>query len=159
MLPPYVYEQARVNATEHVQVDVLGVARPAPTADNGAGAFGKCRVDARVARVFRGRLKVGDAVVFDVSCMTPRAEIPVGGTIWTDMETLGRARVLEGFFNRDGARLDVARDQIYIVPATRPTPYCAPPTFDCVLPVPAPPVPAQAANPLVAWWQSLFPKP
>lgn len=153
MLPPYAYEEARVTAAEHAQVEVLQVARPAPDAGNDGGAFGACRVDGRVARVFRGRLRVGEAVSFDIFCSTPGAHIPVGGTIWTHMDALEGARVLEGFFNRAGARLEVARDQIYIVPAVRAAPYCAPPGGECVIPVPRPAAPS---NPFAAFWKRLF---
>lgn len=154
MLPPYAYQEARVTAAEHAQVEVLHVARPPPSAENGGGAFGACRVDGRVARVFRGRLRLGEAVSFDVLCSTPGARSPVGGTIWTHMDALEGARVLEGFFNHDGSRLEVARDQIYIVPAVRAAPYCAPPGGECVISAlrPAPP-----ANPFATLWEKLFP--
>ncbi|MBT9447600.1 MAG: hypothetical protein IV086_18035 [Hyphomonadaceae bacterium] len=153
MLPPHAYEQARVNATEHAQVEVLHVARPAPDVDNDGGAFGACRVDARVVRVFRGRLRVGEAVSFEVSCSTPDARLPVGGTIWTRVDALDGARVLEGFFNRADAWLEVARDQIYIVPRVRAAPYCGPPTGECAIPAPRPTPPS---NPLAALWNRLF---
>jgi hypothetical protein len=149
LLPPHAYEQARVNATDHVQVEVLHVEHPVPDAENGGGAFGACRVDGRVARVFRGRLRPGEAVSFDVSCSTPGARIPVGGTIWTHMDALDGARVLEGFFNRAGARIEVARDQIYIVPAVRAAPYCAPPGGEFVIPAP------RSLNSLAALWETL----
>lgn len=153
MLPPYVYEQARVNAAEHAQVEVLHVGRPAANGENDGGAFGACRVDGRVARVFRGRLRVGEAVTFDVFCSTPGARLPVGGTIWTHLDALDGARVLEGFFNRAGPGLEVARDQIYIVPAVRAAPYCGPPSGECVIPAPRP---APPSNPLAAFWEKLF---
>ncbi|MDZ4777893.1 MAG: hypothetical protein SGJ23_14030 [Alphaproteobacteria bacterium] len=153
MLPPYVYEEARMTATEHVQVEVVRVGRPAATEHNPHGDHGLCRVDGRVAQVFRGRLRVGEQVVFEVSCATRDARVPVGGTLWTDMHALTGARVLEGFFNREGGRLAVARDQIEIVPMVRALPYCGPPKGECVIPAQAKP-----ANPLVAWWESLFPK-
>jgi len=155
MLPPYVYEEARMSATEHIQVEVLQVARPAVSPYSPNGDHGQCRVDGRVAQVFRGRLRVGDTVVFEVSCATRDARIPAGGTIWTDMDALMRARVLEGFFNREGGRLAVARDQISIVPSVRAVAYCGPPSGACV--VPTPPKPANP-NPLVAWWESIFAK-
>lgn len=155
MLPPYVYEEARATATEHIQVEVVRVGRPAVTEYSPRGDHGRCRVDGRVAQVFRGRLHVGEQVVFEVSCATRDAEIPVGGTIWTDLNALAGARVLEGFFNREGGSLAVARDQIEIVPMVRAAPYCGAPSGECV--VPASPKPVNA-NPLAAWWNSLFPQ-
>lgn len=155
MLPPYVYEEARANASEHVQVEVVRIGLPQPSEYYPRGEAGQCRVDGRVAQVFRGRLRVGEQVVFEVWCATADARLPAGGTIWTDMQGLRSARVLEGFFNREGGALTVARDQIQIVPAVRATPYCGPPKGECV--VPAVPRPVNA-NPLLAWWDSLFAK-
>lgn len=155
MLPPYVYEEARATASDHIQVEVVRVGAPAATEYNPRGDHGSCRVDGRVAQVFRGRLTVGAQVVFEVSCATADARVPVGGTIWQDLQALQSARVLEGLFNREGGALVVARDQINIVPAVRARPYCGPPKGECVIP----PAPKQAnANPLLAWWDSLFAK-
>lgn len=158
MLPPYVYEEARMTATDHIQVEVLQVARPAASQYAPRGDHGACRVDGRVAQVFRGRLRVGEQVVFTISCATREARVPVGGTLWTDMDALTGARVLEGFFNRADGGLVVARDQIHIVPAIRATPYCGPPKGECVIPPTTKIADKPAANPLLAWWDSLFAK-
>lgn len=149
MLPPHVYEEARLTATEHVQVEVVGVGKPAATADSPPGDHGLCRVHGRVAQVFRGRLRVGERVTFDVSCATRGSRVPMGGTLWTDMHALSEAHVVEGFFNREGERLVVAGDQIEIVPMVRRVPYCG---AKGVWFIPALP----SVSLLAAWWNRLI---
>lgn len=153
-LPPYVFEQARANAAEHVQIEVVRVGQVRLWGEAGHGVQGVCPVEGRVARVFRGRLKVGETVTVDVSCAARDAEIPAGGTVWTDLERLQAARAMEAFLDHAGAGYEVVRDQIYIVPALRSTPYCTV-RDGCTIPEPAR---VKPANPLAAWWDSLVPK-
>jgi hypothetical protein len=153
-LPPYVFEEARAQAAEHVQLEVLRIGQVDARGSGGRGVQGVCPVEGRVARVFRGRLRIGDVVTLGVACASRDAELPVGGTQWTDFAALRAARALEAYLAPAGVGYEVVRDQIYIVPALRSAPYCTV-REGCVIPVPAPPKPA---NPLIAWWESLFPK-
>jgi hypothetical protein len=151
-LPPYVFEEARATAAAHVQLEVVRVG-PVRRHDGGArGIQGVCPVEGRVARVFRGRLKVGDVVSLGVSCATRDADIPAGGTIWTDLDTLQSARALEAYLAPAAGGYEVVRDQIYVVPALRGAPYCTV-RDGCVIATPPTPTPA---NPLAAWWRGLF---
>lgn len=153
-LPPYVFEEARANAAEHVQLEVVRIGQVSAQGGGRRGVQGVCPVEGRVARVFRGRLKVGDTVTLSVSCASRDAEIPAGGTLWTDLDQLKSARAMEAFLDRAGVGYEVVRDQIYIVPALRSTPYCSV-QGGCSIPEP---VAAKPANPVLAWWESLFPK-
>src|SRR3989442_10348457 len=77
VMPPWVYQQAREQATYHVQVKVTRVDSPAMTP-------GECDTTGEVVRIFRdrsGELRVGTTLGFSVSCMRPGDSMVVGGTL------------------------------------------------------------------------------
>lgn len=152
-LPPYVFEEARAQAAEHVQVSVTTVGAVRPEGGGTRGVAGQCAIGGVVAQSFKGRLRIGEPVSFDVACASRDADIPAGGTVWTDLDALRAARTVEVYLNRSGHALTIARDQIYIVPALRRTPYCT--VEGCTLPEPPAPAPV---NPFVAFFARLFPK-
>jgi tetratricopeptide (TPR) repeat protein len=120
-LPPYVYEQAREQAAYHVQIKVTRVTPPPKTP-------GECETTGDVARVFRdrsGELRLGTRLAFAVSC-SRRSEPPlVGGTLWTDLDTLRAAKYLEVFLNRTDGRYQVALWQSRIIDAPTDKPVFA----------------------------------
>jgi tetratricopeptide (TPR) repeat protein len=122
-LPPFVYEQAREQATYHVQIKVTRVMPPAKTP-------GECETTGDVARIFRnksGELRLGTHIAFAVSC-SRRGESPlVGGTLWTDLDALRAARYLEAFLNRVNGRYQVALWQSRIIDAPTDKPVFVPP--------------------------------
>lgn len=84
-LAPQYYEQARANAPNVIVFDVLTVTPP-------AGESGDCKVAGRVIRAERGdRYAQGDAVEILVPCMTPRASVKSGPTVWQQMDALVRS--------------------------------------------------------------------
>lgn len=96
MLAPQYYQQARDEAPDVIVVRVVAAVFPdTPT--------GICRLATRVTAVERGQTYwVGQGVVIPVHCRRGNAEIPAGGTIWTDMNAISpgvNARV----FMKDGA--------------------------------------------------------
>lgn len=152
-LPPYVFEQARAQAAEHVQINVTQVGAVRPLGGSTRGIAGQCPVSGIVVQSFRGRLRIGETVSFEVACASRDADLPVGGTVWTDLDALRAARVVEAYFNRVNGAVEVARDQVYIVPAARRTPWCT--VEGCT--IPPPPAPPPPPNPLAAFWARLFP--
>ena len=117
-LPPKFYQQAREQATHHVQVKVIGVAPPLKTP-------GECGVTGDVIRIFRDRpatLKPGTRLAFTVSCAR-RGDPPiVGGTLWTDYDELINAKYLEVFLNQNDGRYEVALWQSRIIEGPTPEP-------------------------------------
>ena len=120
VMPPWVYQQAREQATYHVQVKVTRVDSPAMTP-------GECETTGKVVRVFRDRsdeLPLG-TLAFSVSCMRPGDRIVVGGTLWTDHDRLKQARYLEAFLNRVERRYQIALWQSRIIEAPTDGPVIA----------------------------------
>lgn len=113
VLPPKAYEQAREEATHHLQVKVARVAPPAKTP-------GECGVTGEVVRIFRDKsatLKIGTRLAFMVSC-SRRGDPPlIGGTLWTDYDQLRKAKYLEVFLNQNDGRYEVALWQSRIIEA------------------------------------------
>jgi hypothetical protein len=100
-------------------VKVLKVAGPAQTP-------GPCAVTGEVARVFRdkrGILKQGGILDFAVDCSKPGDPVVVGGTLWTDYESLRKAKYLEVFLNSTERGYEVALWQSRIIeaPTEQPT--------------------------------------
>ncbi|HEV8714966.1 MAG TPA: hypothetical protein VGX03_19320, partial [Candidatus Binatia bacterium] len=94
-MPPWVYQQARDTAMFHVQVKIRNVTGPAQTP-------GECSVTGEVVRIFRntpGTLQQGATLDFTVSCSKHGDPVIVGGTLWTDYDSLMRAKYLEVFLN------------------------------------------------------------
>ena len=115
VMPPEVYEEGRKTASNHVQIGVDSVVPP------NAGR-GDCAVFGRVLKVFRGDLRAGEAITFNVSCYL-RGGVPAGGTLWTDYDALKRAKFLEAFMTK-GPQPQIVLDQVEIVLAPRDEPYC-----------------------------------
>jgi hypothetical protein len=118
VMPPWVYEKARNEAMVHVQVRVLSVNGPAKTP-------GECAITSEVVRIFRDKpatLRQGARLAFTISCRRPGDQVVVGGTLWTDYDSLLRAQYLEVFLNREEQRYRVAlwQSQIIEVPTTEP---------------------------------------
>ena len=111
VMPPWVYEKARNEAPYHIQVRVLSVNGPARTP-------GECAITSEVVRIFRdqpGKLKQGLRVAFTVSCQKPEDRPIVGGTLWTDYESLLNAQYLEVFLNGNERGYEVALWQSKII--------------------------------------------
>jgi hypothetical protein len=122
VMPPYVYKQARDEATYHVQVRVTRVVPPAATP-------GDCETAGEVVRIFRdktGELRPGTPLTFAVSCKRPGDATVVGGTLWTDHDTLVRAKYVEAFLNRVAGRYQVALWQSRIIDAPTDKPAIGP---------------------------------
>jgi len=82
MMAPNVYQQARDTAMYHVQVKVRNVT-------------GNCDVTGEVVRIFRdptGTLTKGAPLTFTVSCHKPGNPVTVGGALWTDYDSLMKAK-------------------------------------------------------------------
>ena len=121
VMPPWVYQQAREQATYHVQVKVTRGDSPAKTP-------GECETTGEVVRIFRdrsGELRLGTTVGFSVSCMRPGDPMVVGGTLWTDHDRLKQAKYLEVFLNRVERRYQIALWQSRILEAPTDSPVIA----------------------------------
>lgn len=115
VMPPEVYEEGRRTAPNHVQIGVDSVVPP----NTGRG---DCAVFGRILKVFRGDLRPGEAITFNVSCYL-HGGVPAGGTLWTDYDALKRAKYLEAFMTK-GPQPQIVLDQVEIVIAPRDEPYC-----------------------------------
>ena len=119
----------RQRATHHLQFTVEAV----------QVGEGRCRVQGRLAQVFfsgdNGPEQAGDALVFELPCLTPGFEPMPGPTLWFSVPALQAANVMEGFFVRgpDG-RLWPNGGQVSTVPALRDRPWCSPWEHACDLP-------------------------
>ncbi len=122
VLAPEYYEQARRSAANHVQIDIEDVDEP-------GGGMGDCVVTGKVAKVFRGDLMPGAEIAFSVACYD-YGDMPVGGTLWTDMDALSDAKVLEAFMTA-GPKPRILLDQVEIVPEARDRPYCDDDSLRC----------------------------
>lgn len=113
VMPPWVYEEARDKAMFHVQVKILKVTAPAQTP-------GECAVEGEVVQIFRdtpGTLKQGTVLTFTVSCSKPGDPVIVGGTLWTNLDSLMQAKYLEAFLNGSEHGYGVALWQSFIIAA------------------------------------------
>ncbi|MFO1015491.1 MAG: hypothetical protein U1E50_17200 [Caulobacteraceae bacterium] len=82
MLAPQYYQQARDEAPDVIVVHVVAVVYP-------EAPIGECKLATKVIAVERGQTYwVEQGVVMRVHCRRGNAEIPAGGTIWTDMARL-----------------------------------------------------------------------
>lgn len=129
VLAPEFYEEARRSADHHVQIALTDVDTP-------GGGFGLCRVEGTVVQVFRGTLKPGETLTFDVACYR-YGHIPDGPTLWTSYDALADAAYLEAFM-AGGNRPRIALDQVAIIPAQRDRAYCDSASLACEAPVIAP---------------------
>jgi hypothetical protein len=121
VMPPWVYQGAREQATYHVQVKVTRVESPAQTP-------GECETTGEVIRIFRdrsGELRLGTTLGFSVSCTRPGDRMVVGGTLWTDHDRLKQAKYLEAFLNRVDQHYQVALWQSRIIEAPTDNPVIA----------------------------------
>lgn len=122
VMAPEVYEEGRRSAANHLQIGVDSVVPP-------SGGRGDCVVSGRVLTVFRGDMKPGEAINFNVSCYL-RGGVPAGGTLWTDYDALKRAKYLEAFMTK-GPQPQIVLDQVEIILAPRATAYCHDDSLSC----------------------------
>ncbi|MEM7566310.1 MAG: hypothetical protein AAF321_03665 [Pseudomonadota bacterium] len=100
-MPPGVYEAQLEAAPIRLVAEVEEV-----TFRDEGGGLGRCEIAVRVSDVekdFTGRIASGATLVATTPCLVrnPTAEIPVGGTIWSQPETLAQAERLELILNPD----------------------------------------------------------
>ncbi len=91
----------------HVQVEILERSLGEP------GEF--ARVDGQVARVFRGHLRVGERVRFEIAVYRRPDEITPGGWSWIDVATFEAARFVEAFLEGEPPDLNVANFRVRIL--------------------------------------------
>lgn len=130
VLPPYVYLEARASADVHLQVQVSRVHKV--TREN------VCRVEGRALAVWRGSVKTGDKVSFNLPCRFASTPVMPGPTLWFDPSRLKSGLVLEGFFELAEGRLRPARDQVFGVSAATSQPLCETTDYACRDPGAAP---------------------
>jgi hypothetical protein len=119
LMPPWVYQQARDTAMFHIQVKVVHVTGPTRTP-------GECSVTGEVVQIFRstpGTLQQGATLNFTVSCSKHGEPVIIGGTMWTDYDSLMQAKYLEVFLNSAEHGYEVALWQSSIIeaPTEQPT--------------------------------------
>ncbi len=114
------YQAARQRALFHGQVRILTVATEVRTP-------GQASVEAGIVKIFRGPppFLPGAEVRFDVSVLSgdePLEQIPLGGTIWTNLTALRAASYLEVFLNGNPPECEIALWQQRIIdqPSDRP---------------------------------------
>ena len=113
MMPPYVYEEARENATYHLTVEIIAV-----TASE--DAVGECHIEAKVADIMRDRtdaVAIGDSVNFSVDCLRADAdpnEIP-SCVMFLTTEYLVTGARLEAYLNGGPEDYGVAEGQVSFV--------------------------------------------
>jgi hypothetical protein len=120
-LRPERYLEARHTARFHVQVEILAVAGPDQTPGDAA-------VTARVVRVFRGDLAVGDEIRYAEAVIRPAdweenfEQIPIGGTVWKEYDAVHRAKYAEAFLNGTPPDLELALWQSWLIDAPTDAP-------------------------------------
>lgn len=118
MMPPWVYEKARAEAPYHIQVAIDDVTVPWRTPED-------CQVSGSIVRIFRdtsGKLTNDETIAFPIACIRNSDEPLVGGTIWTDVDELKRARFIEVYLVDGENGLDTAKWQSLIIGAPSSTP-------------------------------------
>ncbi len=121
VMPPEVYQKARMEAPLHVQVAISDVAVPEATPS-------ACIVSGKIVRIFRdtaGVLSLGDPVEFPVSCSRAGDRVPIGGVLWTNADALAEARFIEAYLIQSGPSFDVALYQSRIIAAPSEAPELA----------------------------------
>lgn len=99
------------SAPFHVQVEIL---------DRRLGEPGElARIDGQIARVFRGHLRVGERVRFEIAVYRQPDEITAGGWSWIDVETFEAARFVEVFLEGEPPDLNVANFCVQILSELR----------------------------------------
>jgi hypothetical protein len=124
MMAPHVYEQARANASIHVQIWRSCI-------DSSPRNTDSLRINGRVIRIFRNRGRVlhwGQKVSFTIPIINPiEASTPMlSGDIHHAWERIGPARYLEAFLESWKGEIHLVRSQV--APIRRPTlhPVCGP---------------------------------
>jgi hypothetical protein len=115
LMPPQVYQRARVAAPYHVQVAIERMRAPSATP-------GVCRIRGKIVGIFRdttAKLRVGMPVNLAVSCIQKGDRIPLGGTLWKQVDALKRARYIEAFLNADMA-IALWQSRIVSAPSKQP---------------------------------------
>ncbi len=123
MMPPWVYQYARAEASVHVQLRCEAVG---PL----VGPERIMRIRGQIERIFRdrtGTLRCGQRIAFTVPVSNPFAEADQtpSGTIYHNPDRLCRARWLEGFFEWDG-ELHLIHSQITPILGPTGEPVCRP---------------------------------
>jgi hypothetical protein len=121
-LPDPAYDEARLRARYHVQVEVAH----ATIAQTPA----RVPVTGRVRRIFRtdGRLGLGDEVHFSVAVCRPGDCIAPGGDRWMYLWLFERTTYVEAFLDGTPPECQVARSQCFPIPALSDTPSVTVPT-------------------------------
>jgi hypothetical protein len=117
MMAPEYYRKAREEAPYHVQVAISRVTPP-------PSGPGTCMVEGKIVEVFKdtsAKLTVGTPIRFPIACYRSGDvdRVPIGGTIWTDLEALTRARYVEVYLVDAGDGFDTALWQSQIIDAPR----------------------------------------
>jgi hypothetical protein len=118
MMAPEYYRKSRQDAPYHVQVAVSRVVAP-------SSRPGSCTVDGKVVEIFKdtsGKLAAGTPIRFPIACDSPGDRVPMGGTIWTNLEALMRARYIEVYLVDADDGFDTASWQSKIIGAPSSTP-------------------------------------
>jgi hypothetical protein len=118
LMAPQYYQKARADAPYHVQIAVTHVAVPSTTPGN-------CTIEGKVVQIFRnasGKLAPGASIGFGIACMRPGDKVLIGGTMWTEVDALSKARYVEAYLVDAGAGFDVALWQSRIIDAPSSTP-------------------------------------
>jgi hypothetical protein len=120
-LPPEAQLRARAEARHHLLLRVDDVrVRP-----------GACRVSGAVEQVFRGGLKRGTPVTFDLACLTPGFRPPAGPSSWWSPKDVERARFVEGFFNGAPPALSPTHGQVLLAREAAGGPRCSDRALAC----------------------------
>jgi len=115
-IPETAYRTARRKAELHVQMTVTAVYVPRETP-------GKCVVEGKVVRVFRGRIEDGADVTLEIRCRRESDKERPSGIQYLDAESLQAAKFLEAYINStpDGGH-SVALWQQRVIEAPSDTP-------------------------------------
>jgi hypothetical protein len=123
VMPPAAYDQARLEARYHVQVE-LAATPPVEKTPAHVPVVG------RVRRIFRGddALRLADEVRFAVAVCRPGDLIPCGGDFWMYLPQFEGASLMEVFLNGTPPECRVASSQISVIEALTDTPCMRVPT-------------------------------
>lgn len=97
VLPPEFYEQARNEATYHLQISLEKITVPEETP-------GKCIAFGKVERIFRAnqdKIQLLDHIEIPIDCKRKKDEFPVGAVLWEDVSELLNAKFMELFLDQD----------------------------------------------------------
>ena len=128
MAPPELYRDARLDATSHVQVEVMKVKTTSQP-------WGECEVSGRVVRIFKDLskdLELGKTLHFRVPCISRSARPPLGGALWKQKAALESAKFMELYLENG----EVPMSQCAVIPLPTDEPTCPPETGGVMQPNP-----------------------